>query len=148
MFIICAQLPCAHALKYLKFFQWARSKDLCSCSSPFLEMPPLFHKSPAHPSNPSADRIPCFRFSWPTPLNRYNPFLSWQTAVLCTQFYYLQHHCWIPHLVPLPHLYNGQSVGICHHRVHGFPWWLRWQRIYPQCRRPRLDPWVGKDTLE
>ena len=26
----------------------------------------------------------------------------------------------------------------------GLPWWLRWERIRLQCRRPRLDPWVGK----
>ena len=26
----------------------------------------------------------------------------------------------------------------------GLPWWLRWLRIYLQCRRPRFDPWVGK----
>ena len=26
----------------------------------------------------------------------------------------------------------------------GFPWWLRWLRICLQCRRLRLDPWVGK----
>ena len=24
------------------------------------------------------------------------------------------------------------------------PWWLRWQRICLQCRRPRFDPWVRK----
>ena len=26
----------------------------------------------------------------------------------------------------------------------GLPWWLRWQRICLQCRRPRFDPWVSK----
>ena len=26
----------------------------------------------------------------------------------------------------------------------GLPWWLRWQRISPPCRRPRFDPWVRK----
>ena len=31
---------------------------------------------------------------------------------------------------------------------HGFPWWLRWQRICQQCRRPGFDPWVGKIHLE
>ena len=25
-----------------------------------------------------------------------------------------------------------------------FPWWLRWQNICLQCRRPRFDPWVRK----
>ena len=24
------------------------------------------------------------------------------------------------------------------------PWWLRWQRICPQCRRTGFDPWAGK----
>ena len=26
----------------------------------------------------------------------------------------------------------------------GFPWWLWWYRIYLQCRRPGLNPWVRK----
>ena len=26
----------------------------------------------------------------------------------------------------------------------GFTWWLRWERICLQCRRPRFEPWVGK----
>ena len=26
----------------------------------------------------------------------------------------------------------------------GASWWLRWQRICLQCRRPRFDLWVGK----
>ena len=28
------------------------------------------------------------------------------------------------------------------------PWWLSWQRICLQCRRPRFNPWVGKIPLE
>ena len=28
--------------------------------------------------------------------------------------------------------------------VIGLPWWLRWKRACLQCRRPRLDPRVGK----
>ena len=31
---------------------------------------------------------------------------------------------------------------------HQLPWWLRWQRICQQCRRPGFDPWVGKIDLE
>ena len=27
---------------------------------------------------------------------------------------------------------------------HGLPWWLRWQIIRLQCRRPGFDPWVRK----
>ena len=26
----------------------------------------------------------------------------------------------------------------------GLRWWLRWQRICPQCRRPGSDPWLRK----
>ena len=26
----------------------------------------------------------------------------------------------------------------------GLPWWLSWQRICLQCRRPGFNPWVGK----
>ena len=26
----------------------------------------------------------------------------------------------------------------------GLPWWLRWQSVCLQRRRPRFDPWVGK----
>ena len=26
----------------------------------------------------------------------------------------------------------------------GLPWWLKWERISLQCRRPGLDLWVGK----
>ena len=28
--------------------------------------------------------------------------------------------------------------------TQGRPWWLRWQRICLQCRRPEFDPWVRK----
>ena len=28
--------------------------------------------------------------------------------------------------------------------ILGLPWWLKWQSICLQCRRPRFDPWVGK----
>ena len=27
---------------------------------------------------------------------------------------------------------------------NGLLWWLRWQRICLQCRRPVFNPWVGK----
>ena len=26
----------------------------------------------------------------------------------------------------------------------GLPWWLRWERICLQCRRPGFSSWVGK----
>ena len=28
--------------------------------------------------------------------------------------------------------------------IDGLPWWLRWQRICQQCKRPGFDLWVGK----
>ena len=28
--------------------------------------------------------------------------------------------------------------------LFGLPWWFSWKRIRLQCRRPRLDSWVGK----
>ena len=28
------------------------------------------------------------------------------------------------------------------------PWWLRWQRIHLRCRRPGLNPWVGKSPWQ
>ena len=31
-----------------------------------------------------------------------------------------------------------------HFSITEFSLWLRWQRICLQCRRPRIDPWVGK----
>ena len=27
----------------------------------------------------------------------------------------------------------------------GLPWWVRWKRIHLPCRRPRFNPWVGKN---
>ena len=28
--------------------------------------------------------------------------------------------------------------------AEGLPWWLRWQRVHLQCRRPGFDPWIRK----
>ena len=42
---------------------------------------------------------------------------------------------------------SGRSPGegqATHSSILGFPWWLSWQRIHPQCGRPGFDPWVGK----
>ena len=30
------------------------------------------------------------------------------------------------------------------YRQMGLPWWLRWERISLQCRKPGFHPWVGK----
>ena len=35
-------------------------------------------------------------------------------------------------------LESPHSIHLC------VPWWLRWQRIHGQCRRPGFNPWVGK----
>ena len=38
-----------------------------------------------------------------------------------------------------------QEGGVRRELLHtGLPWWLSWQRICLQCRRPGFDPWVGK----
>ena len=29
-----------------------------------------------------------------------------------------------------------------------FPWWLRWLRIFLQCRRPEFNPLTQEDPLE
>ena len=31
-----------------------------------------------------------------------------------------------------------------HSSILGLPWWLSWQRICLQCRRPGFYPWIGK----
>ena len=36
-----------------------------------------------------------------------------------------------------PHLQSASGT-------RGLPWWLSWQRICLQCRRPGFNPWVGK----
>ena len=38
----------------------------------------------------------------------------------------------------------GVNISGIIHYVCGLPWWLSWSRIHLQCRRPGLDPWVGK----
>ena len=36
----------------------------------------------------------------------------------------------------------GAEARMC--QLNTSAWWLRWQRTYLQCRRPRFNPWVGK----
>ena len=31
-----------------------------------------------------------------------------------------------------------------HSSILGVPWWLSWERICLQCRRPGFSPWIGK----
>ena len=41
--------------------------------------------------------------------------------------------------------YNKPNSGIVGSYDNlGLPWWLRMQTIHLQCKRPGLDPWVGK----
>ena len=40
------------------------------------------------------------------------------------------------------HWLNGHEFGQA--LKDRLPWWLRWQHVCLQCRRPRSDPWVGK----
>ena len=37
-----------------------------------------------------------------------------------------------------------EQIPFTHFSILGLPWWLSWQRIHLQCRRPGFDPWVGK----
>ena len=41
-------------------------------------------------------------------------------------------------------LYPFAMSFSCHLYTAGLPWWLEQWRICLQCRRPGLDPWVGK----
>ena len=41
-------------------------------------------------------------------------------------------------------LQTTQDIVEPRYRVLGLPWWLRWERICLQCRRPGFNPWVGK----
>ena len=45
-------------------------------------------------------------------------------------------HLWIPKASITP--------GVIIKHLLGLPWWLRWWRIYLQCRRPGLIPGLGK----
>ena len=41
-------------------------------------------------------------------------------------------------------LCQNYSSGEPSLEITWLPWWLSWQRIHLQCRRPGFDPWVGK----
>ena len=42
-----------------------------------------------------------------------------------------------------------KNIGVsCHFLLHSLLWWLRWQSMCLECRRPGFDPWVGKIPLE
>ena len=44
----------------------------------------------------------------------------------------------------IPWTIQSQRFGHDFHYQWGLPWWLWQLRVCLQCRRPRLDPWVGK----
>ena len=56
----------------------------------------------------------------------------------------------------LPVLVSGPDFANSYHKILlipswskvRLPWWLRWQRICLQCRRPWFDPWGWEDPLE
>ena len=56
---------------------------------------------------------------------------------------------WLAHQVR-PCNFPGKNTGEGYHFLlhvmfsSWLSWWLRWQRICLQCRRPGFDPWVGK----
>ena len=52
----------------------------------------------------------------------------------------LYHHPRSQHILTLSALFSIQGSG----PIFRLPWWLRWQRICLQCRRPGFDPWVRK----
>ena len=37
-----------------------------------------------------------------------------------------------------------EVICVCVYIKNKLPWWLRWERIYLQCRRPRFNPSVRK----
>ena len=39
---------------------------------------------------------------------------------------------------------NSGAMNTESEKRKGLPWWLRWQRICLQCRRPGFNPWVRK----
>jgi len=41
---------------------------------------------------------------------------------------------------------TGKKSFHCQNQFNrlGLPWWLSWERICLQCRRPQFDSWVGK----
>ena len=39
--------------------------------------------------------------------------------------------------------YHFNLGGTIYYMVE-LPWWLSWEGIYLQCRRPEFNPWVGK----
>ena len=51
------------------------------------------------------------------------------------------HQFHLPHWLFQLHLL---SWGCDYSPQIGLSWFLRWQRICPQCERPKFDPWVGK----
>ena len=37
-----------------------------------------------------------------------------------------------------------EQIPFTHFSILGLPWWLSWQRIHLQCRRPGFNPCVGE----
>ena len=60
---------------------------------------------------------------------------------------YLLLSAFYPPILALLGFYLLQIFGTCTY-VSGLPWWLRWQRICLQCRRPKFNPWSGRSPRE
>ena len=43
-----------------------------------------------------------------------------------------------------PHSVHPELATELYYKGAGLPWWLRWQSVCLQCRRPGFDLWVGK----
>ena len=48
-----------------------------------------------------------------------------------------------PSLIPGSGRSTGEEIGY-YSIILGLPFWLRWQKICLQCRRPGFNSWVGK----
>ena len=52
--------------------------------------------------------------------------------------------CQSPPYTPHVHLKKEPQPYCSYIAVKRLPWWLRWCRIYLQCRRRGFSPWIGK----
>ena len=86
------------------------------------------------------------------------PCLLPQSLTVCSVFKIeLWHFCywvvWVLHMFYILPEVSSQAYKDSQHWVlyslveaaSGLPWWLRWQSICLQCRRPGFNPWVGKN---
>ena len=63
---------------------------------------------------------------------------------ICTIFLNSTHGQYYIFVFKVQHIIVYISTSFLFFGGGGLPWWLRWQRICPQCGRPGFNPWVGK----